>query len=193
MGILVSFERFLVDAEEKGNPFVLSLLEKQHFRLKLIFDRHIVSWVVSIRLIGINKRFFLQNDQLQNIERTKLSSKKRNGVAHFVKYFSIYAARIEQQLIGANDLEIRTSVDSGYEKIVQTMFDSLKQIAKLHGEGEDKGQLNYHVILIGEFTKNGRRLFIDCFARKHALFRCRNISIGCSITYCFIATRRSHL
>ena len=29
------------------------------------------------------------------------------------------------------------------------MFDSLKQIAKLEGEGEDKGQLNYHVILIG--------------------------------------------
>ena len=44
VGILVSFERFLVDAEEKGNAFVLSLLEKQHFRLKLIFDRHIVSW-----------------------------------------------------------------------------------------------------------------------------------------------------
>ena len=44
VGILVSFERFLIDAEEKGNSFVLSLLEKQHFRLKLIFDRHIVSW-----------------------------------------------------------------------------------------------------------------------------------------------------
>ena len=44
VGILVSFERFLVDAEEKGNPFILSLLEKQHFRLKLAFDRHTVSW-----------------------------------------------------------------------------------------------------------------------------------------------------
>jgi len=65
-----------------------------------------------------------------------------------VKYFSSYTARIEQQLIGANELEIRTSVDSAYEKIVQTIFDSLKQIAKLDGEGEDKGQLNYHVILI---------------------------------------------
>ena len=94
---------------------------------------------------------------MKNIERTKLSSKKRNGVAYFVKYFSTYASRIEQQLIGANGLEIRTSVDSAYEKIVQTMFDSLKQIAKLDGEGEDKGQLNYHVILIGEFVKDGRR------------------------------------
>ena len=108
-------------------------------------------------MIGINRYFFLQNDQLKNIERTKLSSKKRNGVAYFVKYFSTYASRIEQQLIGANGLEIRTSVDSAYEKIVQTMFDSLKQIAKLDGEGEDKGQLNYHVIMIGKFVMDGRR------------------------------------
>lgn len=82
-----------------------------------------------------------------------------------MKYFSTYAARIEQQLIGANELEIRTSVDSAYEKIVQTMFDSLKQIAKLDGEGEDKGQLNYHVILIGEFINKERTVIvIDCFA-----------------------------
>lgn len=81
-----------------------------------------------------------------------------------MKYFSTYTARVEQQLIGANELEIRTSVDSAYEKIVQTMFDSLKQIAKLDGEGEDKGQLNYHVILLGEYvTKNGT-VVIDCFA-----------------------------
>jgi exocyst complex component 1 len=43
VGILVSLERFLIDAEEKGNPFVVGLLEKQHSRLKLVFDRHIVS------------------------------------------------------------------------------------------------------------------------------------------------------
>jgi len=66
-----------------------------------------------------------------------------------VKVFPGYASRIENQLIGANTLEIRTNVDSAYEKITQAMFDSLKQMAKLEGEGEDKGQLNYHVILIG--------------------------------------------
>jgi hypothetical protein len=66
-----------------------------------------------------------------------------------VKHFSAYAVRIENQLVGASNLEIRTSVDSAYEKIIQSMFDSLRQIAKLEGEGEDKGQLNCHVILIG--------------------------------------------
>lgn len=57
---------------------------------------------------------------------------------------------MESQLVGADTLEIRNSVDAAYDRIVQSMFDSLKQMAKLDGEGEDKGQLNYHVILIGE-------------------------------------------
>jgi hypothetical protein len=52
-------------------------------------------------------------------------------------------------LVGADGLEIRTNVDAAYEKIVNTIFDSLKQMAKMGGEEEDKGQLNYHVILIG--------------------------------------------
>lgn len=42
------------------------------------------------------------------------------------------------------------TVDAAYERVVNTMFESLKQMAKMEGEGEDKGQLNYHVILIGE-------------------------------------------
>lgn len=91
----------------------------------------------------------LQNDQIKGVEQTKLTSKKRKGVAHFIKYFPIYIGRVENQLISADNLEIRTSVDDAYEKIVQSMFDSLKQMAKMDGEGEDKGQLNYHVILIG--------------------------------------------
>ena len=44
-------------------------------------------------------------------------------------------------------------MDAGYDRIVQAMFDALKQMAKMDGEGEDKGQLNYHVIIIGTFMK----------------------------------------
>jgi hypothetical protein len=114
----------------------------------------------------------LQSEQLKNIERTKLSSKKRKGVTHFVKYFSAYSARLENQLVGADNLEIRSSVDSAYEKITQAMFDSLKQIAKLEGEGEDKGQLNYHVILIGIFTLmfSLSHPTNPALCREHALF-----------------------
>ena len=66
-----------------------------------------------------------------------------------MKQFPIYVGRVEKQLIEADDLEIRTHVDSAYEKIVGTILDSLKDMAKMSGEGEDKGQLNYHVIIIG--------------------------------------------
>jgi hypothetical protein len=58
--------------------------------------------------------------------------------------------RIESQLIGADSLEIRISVDSAYEKMANVMFESLKQMAKVDGEGEDKGQLNHHIVLIGD-------------------------------------------
>ena len=53
-------------------------------------------------------------------------------------------------------LEIRQSVDGAYDRIVQTMFDSLKHMAKIGGDEEDKGQLNYHVILVGksDFSPN---------------------------------------
>jgi hypothetical protein len=73
-------------------------------------------------------------------------------VAHFIKYFPVYVRRVESQLIGADTREIRQSVDGAYARIVQSMFDSLKQMAKMNGEDEDKGQLNYHVILIGKFS-----------------------------------------
>lgn len=36
-------ERYMVEAEERGNPFIINLLEKQHSRLRLVFDRHVVS------------------------------------------------------------------------------------------------------------------------------------------------------
>ena len=56
--------------------------------------------------------------------------------------------------------EIRQIVDGSYDKIVQAMFAALKQMAKMDGEGEDKGQLNYHVIIIGIVLKEARKVHI---------------------------------
>lgn len=81
-----------------------------------------------------------------------MTSKKRNGVAPFIKFFPAYISRVEMQLIGADTLEVRALVDAAYDRLVSKMFDSLRQMAKMDGEGEDKGQLNYHVILIGEWA-----------------------------------------
>ncbi|KAJ7630772.1 exocyst complex component sec3 subunit [Roridomyces roridus] len=129
IGLLACIERFIAEADEKGNAFLLNALGKQQMRLKGLFDRHI-------------------NEQIKGVEQTKLTSKKRNGVVHFVKHFPVYISLVESQLIGADSLEIRATVDAAYDRIVQSMFESLKQMAKMDGEGEDKGQLNYHVILI---------------------------------------------
>lgn len=129
IGLLVSLERFLIEAEERGNIFLHNLLEKQHMRLKGLFERHV-------------------SQQIKNIEQTKVTSKKRGGVAPFVLSFPAYLDRVESQLIGADVLDIRAGVDTAYDRIVQTMFESLKHMAKVEGEGEDKGQLNYHVVLI---------------------------------------------
>lgn len=65
----------------------------------------------------------------------------------------IYVQRVESQLVGLNDLDIRNNVDAAYERIVDSMFDVLQQMAKMEGEGEDKdkSQLLYHVVLIGKF------------------------------------------
>ncbi|KAL1707372.1 exocyst complex component Sec3-domain-containing protein [Schizophyllum commune] len=129
VGMQVVVERFVADAEERGQQFMVSILSKQQQRLKGLFDRHV-------------------NEQIKNISQTKMTTKKRQGVAPFVKYFPVYISRIESQLVGAESTEVRVNVDTAYERIVQGMFDALKAMAKMDGEDEDKGQLNYHVVLI---------------------------------------------
>ena len=45
--MIVCVERFLTEAEERGNAFFLSLLEKQHVRLKGLFERQVVRLMSS--------------------------------------------------------------------------------------------------------------------------------------------------
>lgn len=75
----------------------------------------------------------------------------------------VFIDLFESQLVGTDGLEIRATVDASYEKIANVMFESLQQLAKMDGaEGlahEDKGQLNYHVILIGTSL---RLLICEC-------------------------------
>ncbi|KAF9652003.1 hypothetical protein BDM02DRAFT_3090034 [Thelephora ganbajun] len=129
IGVLAALELFMSRAEERENEFLLKLLEKHHAKLKGQFDRHV-------------------SEQIKTVEDTKLTSRKRGGVVHFMKYFPVYVGRIEALVIGTEGLEIRQNVDAAYDRIVDAMFESLKRMAKIDGEGEDKGQLNYHVILI---------------------------------------------
>jgi hypothetical protein len=73
-----------------------------------------------------------------------------------LRFAQVFIDRFESQLVGTDGLEIRSVVDGSYERIANAMFDSLQSMARMDGgaEGlapEDKGQLNYHVILIGVF------------------------------------------
>lgn len=195
IGLLGCLERFLADADERGNAFLMNVLEKQHMRLKGLFDRHVVSFSSNSILISIHlDEFCFKNEQIKGVEQTKLTSKKRKGVVHFIKYFPIYIGRVESQLIGLDGLEVRASVDTAYEKIVQTMFDSLKQMAKMDGEGEDKGQLNYHVILIGKLRISSSVFFITYDdPRKHAPLRCGDCTAGNRLGDSLFETGREYL
>ncbi|BGP68575.1 hypothetical protein NBRC10513v2_001910 [Rhodotorula toruloides] len=134
VGILAVLDRFVLRGEEDHNEFLSRTLQKQYQRSHAALERSC-------------------KEQIRSIEQTKLTLKKRKGVVPFVRVFPMFVARIESQLDGADDLNIRKIVNSQYERIVATMFDCLQQMAKMDGEGhgsagEGKDQLNYHVILI---------------------------------------------
>jgi exocyst complex component 1 len=190
IGIIASLERFLVDADERGSTFLVNLLEKQQTRLKGLFNNHVVRNIRFLCVLYVFNASIFQNEQLKQIEQTKVTSKKRNGVAPFILTFSTYISRVEVQLVGASTLPIRANVDEAYDKLVSKMFDSLRQMAKMNGEDEDKGQLNYHVILIGEIVHLFFNLhLLNLYFRKHAPL-CRGN--GCCPTWfcCLIQQTR---
>ena len=60
---------------------------------------------------------------------------------------------MEAQLADADGLPVRSRANDIYERVVNAIFGTIQQLAKLdRGDAlaaEDKGQINYHVIMIG--------------------------------------------
>ncbi|KAL8293183.1 hypothetical protein RQP46_000877 [Phenoliferia psychrophenolica] len=134
VGILAALDGAINLAKKERNEFLLRVLQKQYQKSTTALERSC-------------------KEAIKNIEATKLTLKKRKGVVPFVRIFPNFVARIESQLEDADKLNVRGIVDSNYERIIATIFDSLQQMAKMDGEGqgvaaEDKDQLNYHVIII---------------------------------------------
>lgn len=77
-------------------------------------------------------------------------------MAFFVKHFSIFVDRIESQMENTDGLAVRETINSAYSKLVTAILAALQAMAKMdRADGlaaEDKGQLNYHVIMLGEFA-----------------------------------------
>lgn len=66
----------------------------------------------------------------------------------------MFVSRVEAQLVDYDDFAARNVANAGYEKIVNTMLDTLQHMAKMDRSdvaGEDKGQLNHSIIMIGVF------------------------------------------
>ncbi|WWC58251.1 uncharacterized protein I303_100789 [Kwoniella dejecticola CBS 10117] len=134
VGIIAVTERLAKEAEEENTSIFFSqLFDKQLARQRQMLD------------------YFI-NEQIRVIEASKQTIKKRKGVAFFVKHFPIFIEKMEAQLDGSDDLLIRQRVNDIYEKIINAVFGSLQQLAKMDRAdsqaAEDKGQLNYHVIMI---------------------------------------------
>jgi hypothetical protein len=104
------------------------------------------------------------DEQIRGIEDTKVRIKKRKGVIAFIKIFPHFCSQVEQMLPSprTDAFDVREMVNHAYRRIIKTMFESLKFIAKEspvvmagqkgQGQGgadtEDKEVLNYHILLI---------------------------------------------
>ncbi|KAK0739072.1 exocyst complex component Sec3-domain-containing protein [Apiosordaria backusii] len=147
VGILATLERKMADMSQSNQDFLNNLLQKLHGNLEVKFKKFV-------------------DDQIRAIEETKVKIKKRKGVIHFIRIFPQFSTAVENMLANVDpNLGVRRMVDREYDRILKSMFDSLKVIARenpaMGGGGvataaaiansadpEDKEALNFHILLI---------------------------------------------
>lgn len=138
---MANLERKLADIQQSNQDFLNSALQKVHGNLLIKFKRFV-------------------EEQIRAIEDTKVKINKRKGVISFMKVFPPFSMAVENMLLGIDpNLNVRRTVDREYDRILRSMFESLKVIARENpavgvaaaGAGadpEDKEALNYHILLI---------------------------------------------
>ncbi|KAJ4306015.1 hypothetical protein N0V88_000807 [Collariella sp. IMI 366227] len=156
VGILATLERKMADMSQSNQDFLNNVLQKLHGNLETKFKKFV-------------------DDQVRAIEETKVKIKKRKGVIHFIRIFPHFTTAVENMLGTATPdpslLPVRRMVDREYARILKSMFDSLKVIARenpalVHtttstsasiltsttttstADPEDKEALNFHILLI---------------------------------------------
>lgn len=137
--MLAVLERSLVDIQQSNQDFLNALLQKLHGALE-----------------GQFKKFV--DEQIKAIEDTKVKINKRKGVISFIRVFPHFSNAVENILSGIDpNLSVRKTVDREYDRILKSMFDSLKIIARENpavsvgaagADPEDKEALNFHILLI---------------------------------------------
>ncbi|KAB5542977.1 exocyst complex component Sec3-domain-containing protein [Coniochaeta sp. 2T2.1] len=152
VGVLASLERKMADMSQSNQDFLNTLLQKLHSSLETRFRKFV-------------------DEQIRAIEDTKVKIKKRKGVIGFMRIFPNFLTAVENQLATIDPhLPVRRMVDAEYDRMIRTMFDSLKVIARempaasaaMPGapsvnttstststtDPEEKLALNYHILLI---------------------------------------------
>ncbi|KAK1463307.1 exocyst complex component Sec3 [Colletotrichum melonis] len=138
-GVLAVLERNLLDIQQSNQDFLNALLQKLHGILESRFKKFV-------------------DEQIRAIEETKVKINKRKGVISFIRVFPQFSNAVENILSGIDpNLAVRKTVDREYDRILKSMFDSLKIIARENpavsvgaagADPEDKEALNFHILLI---------------------------------------------
>ena len=150
VGILATLERKMASMGQSNQDFLNNVLQKLHGNLEVKFKKFV-------------------DEQIRAIEETKVKIKKRKGIIHFIRVFPQFSTAVENMLTGVDpSLGVRRMVDREYDRIIKTMFDSLKVIARENpaavatgggasvitsastnsADPEDKEALNFHILLI---------------------------------------------
>ncbi|KAI2627012.1 exocyst complex component Sec3-domain-containing protein [Hypomontagnella submonticulosa] len=138
VGILAILERKHLDMTQSNQDFLNNVLQKLHGNLESRFTKFV-------------------EGQIRAIEETKVKIKKRKGVISFMRVFPHFSSAVENMLSTVDThSSVRKTVDREYDRIIKTMFDSLKVIARENpatltnsgADPEDKEALNYHILLI---------------------------------------------
>ncbi|KAI1437067.1 exocyst complex component Sec3-domain-containing protein [Xylaria sp. CBS 124048] len=138
VGILAVLERKQMEMTSSNQDYLNSLLQKLNSGLESRFSKFV-------------------EEQIRAIEDTKVKIKKRKGVISFMRVFPLFSAAIENMLATTDtSSSVRRAVDREYGRIIKSMFDSLKVIARENpatltnsgADPEDKEALNYHILLI---------------------------------------------
>ena len=134
----------MADTSQSNQEFLSTVLQKLYSNLE-----------------GRFKKFV--DEQVRAIEETKVKIKKRKGVISFMRTFPHFSTAVESILAETDSgFNVRRTVDREYDRILKSMFDSLKVIARENpavgvaavaaaantADPEDKEALNYHILLI---------------------------------------------
>ncbi|KAI1846075.1 hypothetical protein JX266_007884 [Neoarthrinium moseri] len=138
VGVLAVLERKHSDMTQSNQDFLNNILQKLHNNLEARFTKFV-------------------DEQIRAIEDTKVKIKKRKGVISFMRVFPQFSAAVENMMTAAETTSsARRSIDREYDRIIKSMFESLKVIARENpatltnsgADPEDKEALNYHILLI---------------------------------------------